>query len=314
VIAGNQILDGPDFTCNSQAQGDDVQGNGACGRRRQVGDLQPPLNGFEDWNRLFYEFSTLPNFANGIASPVQDEPTPETIEEAKRLFRGMSKPVLVLDKTAAGTASPGATITFTIRVGNEGSGPALGVLLTDTDPSGVEQKFNLGTIESGTQVEQNVEFTVPPDACARNLTNTAIVQYKDMTGDEHSASDSVTVGADTTAPSLSVTLSPSRLAPPNHQLVEVTANIQVSDTCDPDPIVKLVSITSNEPDSSRDPNIPDVPNDIQGAALGTDDRQFQVRAERLGTGTGRVYTVTYEAEDTSGNKTTQQAVITVPLN
>jgi hypothetical protein len=49
-----------------------------------------------------------------------------------------------------------------------------------------------------------------------------------------------------------------------------------------------VSITCNEPAAG----------DIAGAAFGTDDRTFEVRARRSGGGTGRIYTVTYRATDT----------------
>jgi endo-1,4-beta-xylanase len=45
---------------------------------------------------------------------------------------------------------------------------------------------------------------------------------------------------------------------------------------------------------------------------GTDDRTFLLRAERSGRGTGRVYTVTYEAKDATGNTSTGQARVTVP--
>ena len=47
------------------------------------------------------------------------------------------------------------------------------------------------------------------------------------------------------------------------------------------------------------------------AEFGTDDREFQLRAERRGNRTGRVYTVTYEAEDASGNVAVAQAWVTV---
>jgi hypothetical protein len=47
---------------------------------------------------------------------------------------------------------------------------------------------------------------------------------------------------DSVAPTLSVTLSPDNLWPPNRRMVEVSANIVVSDNNDPNPKVKLVSI------------------------------------------------------------------------
>ncbi len=53
-------------------------------------------------------------------------------------------------------------------------------------------------------------------------------------------------------------------------------------------------------------------NDIQGATLGTDDREFELRSERSGRGSGRVYTITYEAEDQSGKMTTNVVTVTVP--
>jgi len=125
------------------------------------------------------------------------------------------------------------------------------------------------------------------------------------------ASDEVVITVqDTTPPTLTVALAPNTLWPPNHKLVPITATIQVSDNCDPTPTVQLMSITSNESDNGLGDG--DTPNDIQGAAVGTADRAFLLRAERSGTGTGRIYTVTYRAEDRAGNATTAQGVVTVP--
>jgi len=106
---------------------------------------------------------------------------------------------------------------------------------------------------------------------------------------------------DHTPPTLTVTLSPTLLWPPNHQLQQVTATITVTDDHDPHPTVTLVSITSSEPDNGLGDG--DTPNDIQQADFGTDDRQFLLRAERSGTGPGRTYTVTYAATDAAGNAT-----------
>src|SRR5262249_13436868 len=115
--------------------------------------------------------------------------------------------------------------------------------------------------------------------------------------------------ADTTPPDLTVQLAPTVLWPPDHKLVTITATITVSDTCDPHPTIRLVSITSNEPDNGLGDG--DQPDDIQ-AVFDTDDRVFLLRSERGGLGGGRVYTVTYEASDASGNKTTRQADVNVP--
>lgn len=117
-------------------------------------------------------------------------------------------------------------------------------------------------------------------------------------------------GEDVTPPSLTVSLTPDSLWPANHQLAAVTANIRVSDDTDPNPTVTLVSVTSSEPDDGLGDG--DTANDIQGAALGTDDREFLLRAERSGKGSGRTYTVTYQARDAAGNTTTVSTQVSVP--
>jgi endo-1,4-beta-xylanase len=115
---------------------------------------------------------------------------------------------------------------------------------------------------------------------------------------------------DTTPPNLTVTLSPTVLWPPDHKLIPITATITVSDTCDPSPTVKLVSITTNEPDNGLGDG--DTVGDIQGADFGKDDRTFMLRGERSGKGNGRIYTVMYQASDASGNSTTKTATVIVP--
>jgi len=126
-------------------------------------------------------------------------------------------------------------------------------------------------------------------------------------GDEDSASVSV---QDTVAPTLTLSVSPTSLAPPNHKLVLVTATLSSSDTCDATPTIRLVSIASNEPDNGLGDG--DQPNDIQGAAFGTDNRQFLLRSERAGKKKDRIYTITYSATDDSNNTTQRQATVRVP--
>ena len=106
---------------------------------------------------------------------------------------------------------------------------------------------------------------------------------------------------DTTPPDISVTVTPDTLWPPNHKMVDIVAAVTVSDICDAAPIVVLTSVTSNEPDNDQgkpyDPQDStsgdgNTINDIQGAVIGTEDYEFQLRAERAGAGDGRIYTIT----------------------
>jgi hypothetical protein len=117
---------------------------------------------------------------------------------------------------------------------------------------------------------------------------------------------------DVTSPHMTVVLSKTELWPPNHNLAPITATITISDDFDPYPKVVLVSIVSNEPDSGQGDG--DATNDLQGAAFGTDDRSFMLRAERSGIGSGRIYTITYRVTDAAGNARIVIAEVVVPRN
>lgn len=117
---------------------------------------------------------------------------------------------------------------------------------------------------------------------------------------------------DTTPPQISVSVSPTSLWPPNHKMVEINATVTVSDSCDTDPSFVLTSIISNEPDNGvGDGN---TINDIQNADFGTPDTTFSLRAERQGGGSGRIYTITYTANDHSGNSSQVSVDVVVAHN
>lgn len=109
---------------------------------------------------------------------------------------------------------------------------------------------------------------------------------------------------DTTPPALQVSASPTTLWPPNNKLVSVTVTVNVSDEADPRPSVKLLSVTC---DDACNPS-----QDILAAALNTDDRDFQLRATRMGGGAGRTYTITYSATDAAGNTGSAMTTVVVP--
>ena len=116
--------------------------------------------------------------------------------------------------------------------------------------------------------------------------------------------------ADTMPPTLSLLADPAILWPPNHKLTEIEVILLAADVCDPDPDAVLTALTSSEPDNGTGDG--DTVDDIQEADIGTDDRQFLLRAERAGNGSGRIYTAIYNVTDASGNSTNGVTEILVP--
>ncbi len=140
-------------------------------------------------------------------------------------------------------------------------------------------------------------------------TTTVTFQARDASGNVSQCTSTVKV-VDTTPPVISVQVAPTVLWPPNHKLVKIVAHVTVTDICDPNPTFVLTSITSNESDNGLGDG--NTENDIQGAEFGTPDTEFQLRAERSGTGDGRIYTITYTASDMSGNTAQAIAFVRVP--
>jgi len=142
-------------------------------------------------------------------------------------------------------------------------------------------------------------------------TYTLTYSASDPSGNTATATRTVRV-VDTRPPAIVVSVSPAVLWPPNHALVPIVATVSVSDAADPLPVARLISITSNEPDNGTGDG--DTTGDIAGADVGTPDRSFALRAERAAGGAGRVYTITYQATDASGNATRASVSVIVPLS
>lgn len=106
-------------------------------------------------------------------------------------------------------------------------------------------------------------------------------------------------------PSLDVSLSTTELFPVNHKYVDVEAFLTASsDTAS----IDLLSVTSNEADDSTGDG-----NTINDIVI-VDDTHFQLRAERAGNGSDRVYTIVYQATNSCGATTTATVYVTVPHN
>jgi pectinesterase len=96
----------------------------------------------------------------------------------------------------------------------------------------------------------------------------------------------------------------------DHRLETIRVTAAATDAESGIASVILRSITSSDPDDGIGDGV--TGGDIQGAEFGTADFEFQLRAERSGVKTSRVYTITYRATDLAGNWTDVSTTVTVP--
>jgi murein DD-endopeptidase MepM/ murein hydrolase activator NlpD len=176
------------------------------------------------------------------------------------------------------------------------------------DPDGGElsYKWSLGGQEIAAGVNPTVELPL----------GVHTIELVVNDGIEDSEPDEVVITVlDNTPPELTVLVTPNVLWPPNHKMVQISSSKVVSDNCDDSPTVTLISIVMNEGEETNtfDPTF----DYTLGDGHTIDDIEIiggniYLRAERSGTGTGRVYTLTYKAVDDSENETVQSATVTVP--
>ncbi|MBI2887108.1 MAG: hypothetical protein HYY02_07855 [Chloroflexi bacterium] len=167
----------------------------------------------------------------------------------------------------------------------------------------------LGSVQSGFCHSPNIDFTAP-DSLLLPGTNLLAIRGHDYGGATYLDVEVLVHSlGDTTPPTVSCSATPSVLWPPNHKLAPVSVNVQATDASGIASVV-LVAVTSNEPDDGLGDG--DTANDIQGWAVGTSDTSGMLRAERSGSGNGRVYRLFYTATDNAGNSASCSATVSVP--
>ena len=250
---------------------------------------------------------------------------------------------LVLSMTPPTTVPPtrfvtGSDIAYTINVANEGAGDAANVVVTNILSRDVTLKSCTATVGALCKIDSaddrvvTVSFdsiagqtspTVPPATVAVTLvatvrpgancadlsypiSNSASVTTSSPESKEDNNSATVTIMAVNPLPAIGpLTASPNSLWPPNHKMVGVAVDYSVTDSCGPVTCSPL-GVTSNEPvNGTGDGNTsPD---------WGTfDDHHVQLRAERAGGGSGRIYTVTATCENTLRLSSGRSTAVWVP--
>jgi hypothetical protein len=136
----------------------------------------------------------------------------------------------------------------------------------------------------------------------------------DDSGNQSTDSQTIKV-KDSTPPTIVVTSNVISLSPPNHQYQTFTIAqlvASVSDLCDSSVDISDVVISKVTSDEPEDANGNGDGNTLNDIVITPDCKSLQVRAERSGNGNGRVYTVTLQVKDSSGNVATATRKIFVP--
>jgi uncharacterized repeat protein (TIGR01451 family) len=108
---------------------------------------------------------------------------------------------------------------------------------------------------------------------------------------------------------------PNVIWPPNHKYhkIKVTNFVSgVSDSCDT--TLGLNSVVIEKVTSDEAENAPGSGNTINDIVIACDRKSVRLRAERIGGGNGRVYTITFKVTDASGNIGRVNVKVFVPKN
>jgi len=169
------------------------------------------------------------------------------------------------------------------------------------------------TLTTAPTAMDNVDGTIKgitddPLSYTEQGTYTIIWTYTDQAGNLVTQTQTVIV-EDTIPPEIeSISASPNILWPANHKMVSVLIDVSVTDNCSeaPLPECQIISVSSNESENGLgDGNtVPDW--QIE------EDLTVKLRAERSGTGSGRVYTITAECTDAVENSSISTVIVTVP--
>jgi len=115
------------------------------------------------------------------------------------------------------------------------------------------------------------------------------------------------INLDKSAPVIkNVTVSPEMIWPANHKMVKAKVSVDFTDSWDSNASAKIVKVSSSEAGNGKGDGNTELDWSITG------DLTVDLRAERSGKGEGRIYTITVECTDASGNVSSSAVTVAVP--
>jgi len=256
-------------------------------------DLDPSLNFFDVTN---------PGNCDIGGNVVESIDRTWTTVDAAGNSDNCGQTIMVTDTTAPDLTVPSPPLSL------ECNGPG-GV--AGDDPQIVSWLDMASAVDDCTDV--NVMNDAPnlfPFGCGVGQATTVNFTATDECSNSSVDSSTVTV-TDTTPPEVTCEVDLDSLWPPNHMLVDVGFEFTTDDLCDTNPLDIDITVTSDEDPaletgSGGSFHCPD--------ATVQEDHTVLLRAERAGTGDGRIYTVTIEATDSCGNVGSCSVPVKVPAN
>jgi uncharacterized repeat protein (TIGR01451 family) len=291
-------------------------------------------SGFTSWNKLGTGLPNAPvaDLDYDVADDVLLAGTlgrgAWTIANLRDLMRLTAD--LAISKTAAPNPAPsGSNLTYTITITNKGLDPAEPVTVADILPEAttfISCNATGGGVCSGAENDRAVTFaSLAPGASAAitlvvnvkcSVANGAIINntatISSAIFDPEQSNNTATTATTVSNPPPIITLkAPISLWPPNHTYHTVTVAQMVQSVSDNCPIsiddVVIEMVASDESDDAIGEG-----ETIDDIVIGADCRSVQLRAERAGTGDGRVYTVTLRLRDSGGAVTRADFEVSVP--
>lgn len=218
------------------------------------------------------------------------------------------------------------TITLTVESSEGGSDDdTVSINIVDTDaptitlngPNPMTVECQIGFVDPGASASDDcagdlTSAIIVTGSVDTNVVGSYVLTYSVSDGTHTVSVDRTVNVVDTTDPVITLNGQTPSMWPPNHkyQTFQVTDFVtSVTDSCGTSlgvGDVIISKVTSDELENSGGDG--STLNDILIAA---DCRSVQLRAERVGGGNGRVYTITFSVVDPSGNSATASANVTV---